>query len=99
MQVDENDVIETENTENPVSHQECRAELRERFLWAVTALVGKEIDVQMHENISVSGVFRGVDKDVLSLHVQNLKTPTITYPHSMIRMPDCCSVKCNIKYG
>lgn len=73
--------------------QESRAELRERFLWAVTSLVGKEATIQMQEDITVSGVFRGSDKDVLSLQLQHLKTPAITYPWAMVRVPDCISIK------
>ncbi|KAK8749332.1 hypothetical protein OTU49_015799, partial [Cherax quadricarinatus] len=73
--------------------QDCRADLRERFLWAVTSLIGKDVTITMHENITTNGVFRGIDKDVLSVQVQNLKTPAIIYPWAMVRVPDCFSIR------
>lgn len=75
------------------TQQECRAELRERFLWAITSLVGKEATIKMHEKTHATGVFRGIDKDILSMHVQDLKTPAIVYPRAMIRVPDCLTVR------
>lgn len=81
----------TQNEENP-TQQECRADLRERFLWAVTSLVGKEATINMHEKTHASGIFRGIDKDILSMHIQDLKTPCIVYPRAMIRVPDCMTV-------
>ena len=38
---------------NSSSVVEKRAELRERFLWAVTGLTGHEVKVTMMENLSV----------------------------------------------
>ncbi|XP_042224748.1 gem-associated protein 7-like [Homarus americanus] len=73
--------------------QDCRADLRERFLWAVSSLIGRDTTITMHENIDVSGVFRGIDKDVLSCQIQNLVTPAIVYPWAMIRVPDCFSFR------
>ncbi|KAK7072281.1 Gem-associated protein 7 (Gemin7) [Halocaridina rubra] len=95
MKMDE-ELVSNEK-EDERTFQECRAELRERFLWAVTSLVGKDMELRMLEDIKVSGVFRGIDKDVLSVHMQNLKTPAVTHPYATIRLPDCCSMKCSLK--
>ncbi|KAK3878477.1 hypothetical protein Pcinc_016895 [Petrolisthes cinctipes] len=70
----------------------CRAELRERFLWAVTSLVGQQATVSMQENITVKGVFRGVDKDILNVHMQDLHTPAAVQPWAMLRLPECFSL-------
>lgn len=79
-------------TEEKATRQECRAELRERFLWAITSLVGKEATINMHEKTRASGIFRGIDKDILSMQIQDLKTPCIVYPRAMIRVPDCMTL-------
>lgn len=68
--------------------QEIRAILRERFLWSCSALNGKEGSFVMHEGINVEGVCRGVDKDIMLMHMQNMKTPFTTYPYATVRLPD-----------
>lgn len=73
--------------------QECRSDLRERFLWAMTGLTGKHTEISMLENLNVSGTLRGVDKDGLLVHIQNLKTPSTEYSYSTLRLPDCLSLK------
>lgn len=82
---------------NEENAQKCRAELRERFLWAMTSLVGKETTANMHENICVSGIYSGMDKDILSVQIQNLKTPSITYPWGQLRLPDCHSLEFKVQ--
>lgn len=42
----------------------------------------------MHEGINVEGVCRGVDKDIMLMHMQNMKTPFTTYPYATVRLPD-----------
>ena len=86
-----------DNTKNnTLTDEQCRSELRERFLWAASLLKGKSTVVTMPENIKVNGTFQGVDKDSLSVHIQNLSTPSATYPWSMLRMTDCFSFSFNI---
>lgn len=70
----------------------CRAELRERFLWAMTSLVGQQATVSMQDDITVKGVFRGMDKDILRIHMQDLHTPAAVQPWATIRLPDCFSL-------
>ncbi|KAA0185614.1 hypothetical protein HAZT_HAZT009498 [Hyalella azteca] len=72
--------------------QERRAQLRERFLWAITSLTGKPVSVEMMDNLHVSGVLRGVDKDGLMVHVEKLQTPTAVHPWATLRLPDCLSL-------
>lgn len=83
------DVDQNSKALNPC---ECRAELRERFLWAMTSLVGQQATVSMQDNITVKGVFRGMDKDILRIHMQDLHTPAAVQPWAMLRLPDCFSL-------
>nr|XP_053631349.1 uncharacterized protein LOC128687809 [Cherax quadricarinatus] len=61
--------------------------LRGKIFWAKNSK-REGVTFTMHENITTNGVFRGIDKDVLSVQVQNLKTPAIIYPWAMVRVPD-----------
>ncbi|KAF2347178.1 SMN complex gem-associated protein 7, partial [Trinorchestia longiramus] len=72
--------------------QECRARLRERFMWAVTGLNGKPVSVDMMDSVRVSGVLRGVDKDGLLVHIEKLQTPTVVHPWATLRLPDCLAL-------
>ena len=71
--------------------QGCRADLRERFLLAVTNLAGMWMRVSMTDGIEVQGTLRAMDKDVLSAQLQNLQTPFTSHPWATLRLPDCNS--------
>ena len=90
-------MVEHESSNNEYSEIQCRSELRERFLWAATFLVGKSASVTMAERTTVNGVFRGIDKDSLSVHMQDLKTPSDVHPWSMLRLTDCFSLKFDLE--
>lgn len=83
---------EVEQNSKALNPCECRAELRERFLWAMTSLVGQQATVSMQDDITVKGVFRGMDKDILRIHMQDLHTPATVQPWAMLRLPDCFSL-------
>lgn len=76
--------------------QGCRADLRERFLVAVTTLAGQQAKVSMTDGVEVQGTFRAVDKDILLAQMQNLQTPFISYPMAKLRLPDCINFTFNI---
>lgn len=71
--------------------QSCRAELRERFLIAVTTLAGQQANVSMTDGVKVQGILRAVDKDILSAQMKDLQTPFTLYPMAKLRLPDCFS--------
>ena len=71
--------------------QGCRADLRERFLVAVTSLAGVWTKVNVKDGIVVHGTLRAVDKDVLLAQLQDLHTPFTTYTWATLRLPDCHS--------
>lgn len=71
--------------------QGCRADLRERFLLAVTSLAGVWMNVSMTDGIEVQGTLRAIDKDVLLAQLQNLQTPFTSHPWATLRLPDCHS--------
>lgn len=77
--------------------QECRAELRERFLWAMTGLTGQPMVATMMEHLTVTGTLRGIDKDGLMVHVENLTTPTAVFPWATLRLPDCLAINFEMK--
>lgn len=79
--------------------QRCRAELRERFLWAMTGLTGHYVEVSMLEQLNVAGTLRGIDKDGLVVHVEKLTTPLVVLPWASLRLPDCLSLKFKLKGG
>lgn len=74
-----------------VAAQVCRADLRERFLLAVTSLAGVWMKVSMTDGIEVQGTLRAMDKDVLMAQLQNLQTPFTSHPWATLRLPDCHS--------
>lgn len=77
--------------------QVCRAELRERFLWAMTGLIGRKVHVAMLENLNVSGTLRGIDKDGLVVHTEKLTTPLAVLPWASLRLPDCLTLTVNLE--
>ncbi|XP_076042824.1 gem-associated protein 7-like [Oratosquilla oratoria] len=90
--MDAQDVHQTE-----AAQQKCRAKLRERFLWAVNQLNGQKATITMMEGLQVSGRFRGTDKDVLRMHIQDLQTQVGQYKWATIRIPDCLDIEMNVK--
>ncbi|KAJ9590584.1 hypothetical protein L9F63_016353 [Diploptera punctata] len=73
-------------------NQEARAFLRERFLRAVTGVVGKACEIRMFDNTCVTAEFRGSDVDVAHFYVQQLKTPIGVLPEAILRTSDIIKV-------
>ncbi|XP_068085520.1 gem-associated protein 7-like [Anabrus simplex] len=72
--------------------QEARAYLRERFLRAITGLVGRSCKVNMFENTTVTAEFRGSDIDVMHFFVAKLATPMGVFPEALLRTNDIINV-------
>ncbi|XP_076056673.1 gem-associated protein 7-like isoform X2 [Oratosquilla oratoria] len=89
------DAEDVDHTE--AAQQKCRAKLRERFLWAVTRLNGQQATISMTDGLQVSGMFRGIDRDVLHMHIQDLQTPVGQYKWATLRIPDCLDIEMNVK--
>ncbi|PSN30687.1 hypothetical protein C0J52_25583 [Blattella germanica] len=69
-------------------HQEARAFLRERFLRAITGIVGKDCEIRMFDNTKVTAEFRGSDMEAKLFYVRKLKTPLGVLPEAILRTSD-----------
>lgn len=89
--VTDNGVKEVKHFADP-EKQEARAFLRERFLRAISGIVGKKCDFHMFENTKVSAEFGGCDADVLNFFVTNLQTPVSVKSTALLRTGDILTV-------
>ncbi|KAK7791558.1 hypothetical protein R5R35_011066 [Gryllus longicercus] len=54
----------------------------------MAGIVGQECQVHMFDNTDVSGIFRGVDIDLSSFLMSQLKTPIGIVPEGILRASD-----------
>ncbi|CAG2061934.1 unnamed protein product [Timema podura] len=74
--------------------QQTNAFLRERFLRAMAGIVGKECKIHMLGNLDVTATFRSCSvKDMSTMYVSDLKTPSGVVSHALIRMSDVLSMQ------
>nr|CAD7446828.1 unnamed protein product [Timema bartmani] len=74
--------------------QQTNAFLRERFLRAMAGIVGKECKIHMLSNLDVTATFRSCSvKDMSTMYVSDLKTPSRVVSHALIRMSDVLSMQ------
>lgn len=88
--------MDKEDETSGTAAQGCRADLRERFLLAVTTLAGQRAGVRMTDGVDIQGTLRAVDKDVLLAQMEDLQTPFTAYPMAKLRLPDCYSFTFNM---
>lgn len=72
--------------------QEARAFLRERFLRAMTALVGQKAVFQMAGQTVVHAEFGGIDLNFQEIFVKDLKTPLGIQQTALLRTSDVISI-------
>nr|CAD7407440.1 unnamed protein product [Timema poppensis] len=74
--------------------QQTNAFLRERFLRAMAGIVGKECKIHMLGNLDVTATFRSCSvKDMSTMYVSDLKTPSGVVSNALIRMSDVLSMQ------
>ncbi|XP_046400600.1 gem-associated protein 7-like [Ischnura elegans] len=71
--------------------QEARSFLRERYLRAMSAFVGKKCEFWMHESTAVDGVFKGCDLHGDHILVSELNTHLGVIPQTLLRTNDIIS--------
>lgn len=84
-----------DSSTDSVAKQEMRTFLRERFLRLMASLNGQDADISMYEKTQVSGVLRGMDIDVQTLHVSDLSTPIGILPEAFLRISDVKKITIN----
>ena len=72
--------------------QEARSFLRERFLRALTTLVGQKATFQMAGETLVQAEFGGIDLDFQEVFVKDLCTPLGIQPSALLRASDIVSI-------
>ena len=77
------------------TEQEINATLREVFLRSCIDLVNRPCVAHMYDRIKVEGTFKGVDRDMGQVHLQEMKTPCATYSYGTVRLSDCFYIEIN----
>lgn len=68
--------------------QDCRAELREKFIRMILALNDKSTSIHMHENTNISAKFLRCNVNVDHFIVGNLETPLGCINSATLRSSD-----------
>ncbi|KAM7059436.1 gem-associated protein 7 isoform 2-T4 [Molossus nigricans] len=84
-----------ETLESPVVHecqesqeQQARANLRERYLRSLLAMVGRQVSFTLHEGVHVTAHFGATDVDVANFYVLQLQTPIGVQAEALLRCSD-----------